>query len=203
MIKINLVSEGRKPVVARKAKDALGAGDTSLTEILAVVLALVGTAATAGYWYILKRDEDRLKENIRVAEETVKELELVLKEVEDFKRKKAELVHKITVIKSLKAAQRGPVLILDQISNGLPELVWLASLELRGKSIVVRGTAFNTNQVATFIENIDRMPEFSEPRLQETARTRGGAYGFSLQFDYLAPPPPELPGGAEPAATGG
>jgi type IV pilus assembly protein PilN len=187
MIKINLVSEGRRPVVARKAKQALGVGETSLAETLFLAAFLVGLLAIGGAWWYFQGQVKARQAEVAIAQKEVNELALVLKEVEDFKNKKGELEHKIRVINELKDNQRGPVRIMDQISHSLPELLWVDNLQLRGKNIELRGRAFNTNQVATFIENLNKVPEFQEPRLKEAIRQQGGIYQFSIEFNFSFP----------------
>jgi type IV pilus assembly protein PilN len=190
MIKINLVSEGRRPVVARKAKQALGMGETSLGETLFLAALLLGILITAGMWWYFNSQVKARQAEVAIAQREVDELALVLQEVEDYKKKKAELEHKIRVINELKENQRGPVRIMDQISLSLPELLWLDNMQLRGRNVELRGRAFNTNQVATFIENLNKVPEFQEPRLKEAIRQQGGLYTFSIEFNFSFPQPP-------------
>ena len=188
MIKINLVSEGRRPVVARKAKEALGVGQTSLAEGLFLIAIVVGLIAIGLTWWIYRGRIQQRDTEIAAAQKEVDELQLVLKEVEDFKAKKAELEHKIEVINDLKQKQWGPVRIMDQISRALPELLWLDQMRLRNNNVELRGRAFNTNQVATFIENLDKVPEFQEPRLLETTK-QGPVYSFAINFNFSLPKP--------------
>lgn len=183
MIKINLVSEGRKPVVARKAKEALGVGEVSTPELALYGALLLGVLLIFGFWFYLRGEIKERDQLIAEAQKEVDELALVLKEVEDFKAKKAELEHKIQVINDLKRNQWGPVRIMDQISRALPDLLWLEQMQLRGNNVDVRGKAFNTNQIATFIENLNKVPEFQEPRLKETRRGRG-VYDFTITFNF-------------------
>ena len=56
-------------------------------------------------------------------------------------------VYRRTFVKSLAMV---PVRILDQVSQALPELLWLDRMSLQGGSVELQGQAFNTNQVATF-----------------------------------------------------
>ena len=200
MIKINLVSEGRRPVVARKAKEALGMGESSLGEILLVVFAVLGLLAIAGTWWYLRSEIQERDALIAEAQREVDELALVLQEVEEFKAKKAELEHKINVINELKAKQWGPVRIMDQVSRSLPELLWLDSLTLRGNTIDVRGRAFNTNQIATFIENLNKVPEFQEPQLRETSKVQE-IYQFNITFNVSPPAVEPIGGEEEPPAA--
>lgn len=201
MIKINLVSEGRRPVVSRKAKEKLGIAGLELGEGLFLLALLLGVAAIGGYWLYLRGERQERAEAIATAQREVDELAQVLAEVEDYKQKKERLEHKINVINELKRNQRGPVRILDQISQALPELLWLDRMSLQGGSVELRGQAFNTNQVATFIENLGKVPEFQEPRLRDTTRS-GQVYSFTITFNFsIAPPPAPAAAGAEAGAA--
>src|SRR5687768_1459509 len=131
MIKINLVSEGRRPVVSRKAKEKLGIAGLALGEGLFLLAVLLGVIALAGYWFYLRGERRDREVAIAAAQKEVDELAQVLAEVEDYKTKKQKLEHKIQVINELKRNQRGPVRILDQVSQALPELLWLDKLTLR------------------------------------------------------------------------
>ena len=73
---------------------------------------------------------------------------------------------------------------MDSISRALPELLWLDRMDMNANSIHLAGRAFNTNAVATFIENLDKVVEFQEPILQDLSQGNGGVYNFSVVFNY-------------------
>ncbi|HXT49632.1 MAG TPA: PilN domain-containing protein [Thermoanaerobaculia bacterium] len=202
MIKINLVSEGRRPVVSRKTKERLGIAGLTLSEGLFLLALVLGVLAIAGYWWYLRGEIRERDQAIVVAQKEVDELAQVLQEVEDYKVKKEKLEHKINVINELKRAQWGPVRIMDQISTALPELLWLDQMTLKSNNIELRGKAFNTNQIAAFIENLGKVPEFQEPRLRDTNK-QGPVYNFVITFNFsVAEPPAEQPAAGEaPAAA--
>jgi len=134
------------------------------------------------------------------AEKEVKELEPYIKEVEAYKAKKVELERKVQVINQLKTNQRGPVQIMDQVSRALPELLWLTKMDVTPTTITISGEAFNTNAVANFIENLDRVVEFQEPILRDTSQ-RGQIYTFVVAFNYTYQvPPAEQPERADATA---
>jgi len=203
MIKINLVSEGKRPVVSRKTKERLGVAGLSLSEGLFMLALLLGVVAIAAYWYYLHNQVHEREIAISAAQKEVDELQQVLKEVDDYKAKKAKLEHKIGIINDLKRAQWGPVRIMDQISNALPELLWLDSMTLQSNNIELHGRAFNTNQIAAFIENLGKVPEFQEPRLRDTNK-QGPVYAFVITFNFAIaqPKPAATPAGESPAAAG-
>jgi hypothetical protein len=69
-------------------------------------------------------------------------------------------------------------------TSGTPELLWLDQLRMSADSIHVEGRAFNTNAVANFVENLDKVPEFDEPTLKSTEAQQGGIYKFVINFNY-------------------
>ena len=200
MIRINLLNEGRKPVVAKKARmPGLDLGGFDLTSTLLMALALVGLLVGLGHNLLLGRKEEALKVEVAEAQAEVDRLAPIIKEVEDFKAKKAELQVKVDVISNLKENQRGPVEIMDKISRALPELLWLNKMQVIANDVSIEGQAFNTNAVANFIENLDKVPEFQEPVLQDTAQ-QDQVYNFKVTFGFSHTPPEEEP--AAPAVGG-
>ena len=201
MIRINLLAEGKKPVVTKKKQVTEGGWKAivqseNLTFYLLLLLALIGPVVV-GVIYLLKENRIAiLREEVTVAQAEVDELEPIIREVEEFKAKKAELERKVLVINQLKANQKGPVRIMDYVSKALPELLWLNRMEVGASSITISGEAFNTNAVANFMENLDRFPEFREPVLRDTSQ-KGGVYTFTLSFSYDFAPEAK-----EPATAG-
>lgn len=189
MIKINLLAEGKRPVVARKAKASLGGGGRDLGNLLLVTGLLAGLLGAGGWYFWTQSKLNEKKREVAAAQREVEELQQVIKEVEDYKIKKAELERKIDVINGLKANQRGPVQIMDQISRALPELLWLTNLDVAPATINLRGTGYNMSAVANFIDNLDKVEEFSEPILNDaTQKTVRGArseiYDFKINLGY-------------------
>jgi type IV pilus assembly protein PilN len=191
MIRINLLAEGKKPVVTKK-KQAAGIGLKALQQsenlsfyvlLAVVVLALL---VLGGRYLLLGSRIGTLEEEVATFQAEVDELEPIIREVEEFKAKKAELERKVQVINQLKANQRGPVRIMDYVSRALPELLWLNRMQVGSQTITISGEAFNTNAVANFMENLDRFPEFREPVLRDTTQ-KGGVYTFTLSFNYDFP----------------
>ena len=182
MIKINLLSEGKRPAAVRKKSAKLEGQDVGQWMLLAGIV--IGLLALAGAWWLQNQKTTAKQEEVAAAQREVDALASVIKEVEDFKAKKAELERKIGIINDLKANQRGPVRVMDYISRALPELLWLDRLKMGDAQIEVEGRAFNTNAVAAFIENLDKVPEFDEPVLKSTEEQTGGVYKFVVNFNY-------------------
>lgn len=186
MIKINLLSEGRTQAAARQSRRRAPGGGGSSREwgviALCAVLALAAIAVGVNFLLLRGKIADT-NDKIVVAEEEVKRLEPIIREVEEFKAKKADLERKVEVINNLKNNQRGPVDLMDNVSRSLPELLWLTSMDVKGDLVSIQGQAFNTNAVAAFIENLDRVPAFQEPVLKDTSQ-KGRVYNFVITFNF-------------------
>ena len=198
MIKINLLSEGKRAV--RKAKPAASLLEgKDIGQYLLVLGLVIGALASAWFWWTLKQRIADQQEEISIAQAEVEALGAVIKEVEEYKAKKAELERKIGIINDLKANQKGPVRIMDYVSKALPELLWIDRMTMNATTIVAEGRAFNTNAVAAFIENLDHVPEFDEPTLRDASEA-GGVYRYVIDFNYkFEAPKPEAAAGAAAA----
>ncbi|MEM7583913.1 MAG: pilus assembly protein PilM [Acidobacteriota bacterium] len=204
LTRINLLSEGRRPVVARRKAPKINLGDQDPSLYFLGGGVAAGLLVSAGWWFMLNGELKDIGAEVRRAEREVAELRPILQEVNDFKAKQRELERKINVINDLTLKQEGPVQIMDQVSNALPDLVWLSTMNFRGRTVDLVGTAFNTNAIASFIENLDKVPEFREPDTRDITRDGTGAsYSFriSFQFDQKPPPVPQQDATSPEAAT--
>ena len=184
MIRINLIAEGRKtitPIPLAGRRFSLGSENAAMVAMIGVLVVVV--LGYVGYWLVLRKDIENRRVEIAEAQVTVDELQEEIAAVERYNAKKAELRHRIEVIGDLRDNQRGPVRIMDQVSQGLPELLWLDQLSLTSRAVTIQGRSFTTNSVATFIENLGRVEEFQEPILKVTT-WNGRVYSFQIVFNY-------------------
>jgi hypothetical protein len=86
------------------------------------------------------------------------------------------------------ARQKEGIRLLDGISRSLPESLWLDRLTVSPQQILIEGKALNTNAIANFIENLDRLPGFTEPTLRDASEEPGGIYSYSLSLETDWPP---------------
>lgn len=190
MIRINLLSEGKRPAAVRKSRQPATSflqGEQAAAIMLAAAIVLVGLLPAGVWWWVKSNEIEENDAAIAEAQREVDELAAIIKEVEQYKAKQVELQNKISVIEQLRRNQRGPVHVMDAISTALPELLWLDRMSMTNTSITLNGRAFNTNAVASFVENLDNVPEFQEPDLRNVQRGRGGVYSFNIVFQYTYP----------------
>jgi len=209
MIKINLLSEGKRPTAVRKSRvpGGLKLEGKDLGPWMIAVGVLIGILGVGVAWKLADQKLVEKGGEVAAAQREVEALASVIKEVDDYKAKKGELERKIGIINDLKANQQGPVRLMDSVSRALPELLWLDQMTMIGNTIEIQGRAFNTNAVANFIENLDKVAEIDEPTLKSTEQQGGGTYKFSINFTFTFAKHDKEPGaedapGATPATAG-
>jgi len=158
MIRINLLParEARRRVELRR----------QFQVALVTGLAVVG----GGVWgYTLQNSalEARQQELAGIDQE-IKRLEAVIKEVQQFETKKAQLDKKVGAIEDIKIKQRRPAQLLDDISRSLPDQMWLVSIKDAGGGVQISGKSFDNVGIAAFMENLERSASFGNVELVES-----------------------------------
>jgi type IV pilus assembly protein PilN len=89
--------------------------------------------------------------------------------VEGFKQQKKQLQDKLDIIASLEQARSGPVRMLDELSDRVPERLWLTAITTKGKQIKLEGKSLDTGVVADFLRSLNGSPFFSNVDLDKTS----------------------------------
>jgi type IV pilus assembly protein PilN len=215
LIKINLVREGRAvrgagAGAAAPVAAAAGAGPAAppnMNMLIIAGLAVVAIVIMAGYWFVNNRALANRQETLVARKTEADKLEAIIKEVEEFQRRKDSLQNRIDLINQLKQNQKGPVRIMDQISRDLPDLVWLDKMTITGGHITINGRGLNPNAIANFVENIKNDPYFEEPEpglvSQVTAVPLVYSFDMGFNFTYTPKTPGAAPGAPGSTATTG
>ena len=200
MIKINLVREGRAvrgagAAPAATAASTIGAAPANINNILIGAILVLGVLLAGGYWLWNKRELSQKKEVAAQREAEASKLEAIIKEVDDYQRRKDSLQQRIDLINQLKQNQKGPVRIMDQISRDLPDLVWLDSLDISSGKVTLAGRGLNANAIALFIENVKNDPYFEEPNVGAMSQISAAplVYGFDMNFAFSYTPRNAVP----------
>lgn len=210
MIRINLVREGRAPVRGAGAGAAVaaaggGGGGVAANNLIVLALFVVAVLLAGGYWFVKQNELKAKQEEVEIKRAEAQKLEKIIKEVEEFERRKENLEKRIETINNLKKNQKGPVQVMDRISQDLPDLVWLDSLKLQKNEIQIQGRGLNPNAIAIFIENIKTDPLFDEPEVNELTQntsSRGtDVYSFNMKFAFKFEEPKPAEEGAAAAET--
>ncbi|MAG29819.1 MAG: hypothetical protein CL908_02865 [Deltaproteobacteria bacterium] len=159
MMEINLLAHRE----ARRAAD--------LRESVAVLL--LGMIVVASGIFFADKN---VKSELANAEATIVQLEADIerykpqqKLVKKFKAKKKKLQDKLDVIDSLESARNGPVRVLDELSNSVPDRLWLTEVVTKGKEITLEGQSLDTGVVADFLRGLNGSPFFKNVDLDKTS----------------------------------
>ena len=159
MIRINLLParEAKRRIVLRN-------------QIQVAMLSLLMLGAGLGWMAMLQRDHHaKLAKELQRIENEIVSLESIVKEVEAFQTRKGQLQKQIEVVNGLKRNQRRPALILDALSESLPDQVWLVKVHEQGRGVKISGKSLNGNVgIATFMENMSRSPWLGTAELVES-----------------------------------
>jgi Tfp pilus assembly protein PilN len=192
LIKINLVREGRavRGAGATTGAPVAAAGGSSLNNILIVAGVVLGALIAAGWWFV---ESNKLAEKKGlVASKTVEaqKLEKIIKQVEGYQKQKESLQKRIDVINQLKQNQKGPVRLMDRVSQDLPDLVWLDKMSIGGGVVTIDGRGLNPNAIANFVENVKNDPMFEEPDLGNVTQisTTPLVYSYTMNFHFSYAP---------------
>ena len=207
MIKINLVREGRAVrgagAVTGMPAAAGGPSGGGANNVLMVGGLILGVLIAGGWWYMQKRTLAERMETVAQKQDEAKRLEQIIKDVADYQKQKTSLEKRIDLIKQLKQNQRGPVQLMDHISQDLPDLVWLDKMSVSGGLVTIEGRGLNPNAIANFVENVKNDPMFEEPDLSSVTQVSPApvVYGYTMKFHFSYVPKGEA-GAAGAAATG-
>jgi Tfp pilus assembly protein PilN len=203
LIKINLVREGR---AVRGTGVVTGtpvaAGPSSANNGLLIGGVILGILIAGGWWYMQKRTLAQRQESVAQKQIEATRLEKIIKDVADFQKQKDSLQKRIDLINQLKQNQRGPVQLMDRVSQDLPDLVWLDKMSIAGGVVTIDGRGLNPNAIANFVENVKNDPLFEEPDLGNVtqASVTPLVYSYTMKFHFTYAPKGEA--GAAGAATG-
>src|SRR5262249_29674729 len=179
---------------------AAGGAPGNLNNVLIVGGLILGILVGGGWWLLEKRKLADRQETVAVKQTEAQRLEAIIKEVEEYQKRKDSLQKRIDLINNLKQSQKGPVRIMDQISKDLPDLVWLDHLGMSGGVISIDGRGLNPNAIANFVENIKGDPFFEEPDLTSVTGVAVSAgtpvYSFNMSFKFTYAPKGEAAAGA-------
>lgn len=208
MIKINLVREGRAvrgagAAPAAAAVSAVGGPGANINNVIVIACLVLGVVAALGYWFFNKRELASREEIAAQRSAEAQKLEAIIKEVEDYQKRKDSLQQRIDLINQLKQNQKGPVRIMDQISRDLPDLVWLDTLDISGGKVSLAGRGLNPNAIALFIENVKNDPYFEEPQVGAVTQTSTTPLVYSFDMNFAFTYAPKTAGGTSATDTAG
>ncbi|MBI5265743.1 MAG: PilN domain-containing protein [candidate division Zixibacteria bacterium] len=177
MIKVNLLGVERP----KRTRISL-AGPSRVVGIGAIAVVLVGGM---GYvWWSMSSRMSVLQQQKAQRAQELAALKDTVKEVENFESNKKSYEEKIGIIEQLRKNQIGPIRLLDELSQSLPDRVWLTSLNEQSGKVELEGKAVTNAEIVDFINNLKASRHIREILLIESRQvTESGVpvYNFKLK----------------------
>jgi type IV pilus assembly protein PilN len=205
MIKINLLTAER-----RVAKKRIALGSAQLITVGCGGILLLALLACGWRFYAVAADNTQLDRDLATATKEAASLHGVIAQLQDFEQRRTKLQQRVGLIEQLRAEQRGPVHMLDQISRALPPMVWLTEIkQAPGSSeVTIDGRTTSITSVSDFASALEatrffkKSVEIVSSTTQPQTTKEGGAdlVAFQLKATFLVPGAPKAAGAGDAAA---
>jgi len=172
MIRINLLGaqKGKNKRSAASAAAVMEVGDVGSPKVKVLVVLVLAALVNVGYWYQLDKQHRDIAAKMEVAMRKNAELADVKARYLERQREAESYKRRVDVIDQLRAAQAGPVNLLNTIGQTVnnTEAVWLNSMKDQGTSVDIDGMALSTDAVASLIANLQKTGYFTNIEIRET-----------------------------------
>jgi type IV pilus assembly protein PilN len=172
MIRINLLGaqKGKNKRSAASAAAVMEVGDVGSPKLKVLVVLVLAALVNVGYWYQLDKQHRDIAAKMEVAQRKNAELADVKARYLERQREADNYKRRVDVIDQLRAAQSGPVDLLNTVGQTVnnTEAVWLNSMKDQGASIDIDGMALSTDAVASLISNLQKTGHFKNIEIKET-----------------------------------
>jgi len=123
---------------------------------IVVVLIVIGC-----FWWAIKTNiSDTEKEIARISNE-IKKQQVTMKQITDFKSKKATITKKMEIIRTLQEGKSGPVHVLDELAVNLPGRLWLTAVKQTGMGLNIEGKSLDNISISNYMINLEKSEYFN------------------------------------------
>ncbi len=117
-----------------------------------------------------------------------------IKEIKKLKEKKASMIERISLVRSLQNTRPVVVHLFDEIARSMPDDLYLTGLSLKGQRLTVNGVAKNNRLIAALIRQLDDSAWFANPNLSKIETLKSGESQFEISI-FIERPPKKAKGG--------
>lgn len=115
-------------------------------------------------------------------------LDAKIKEINELKKKKKELLARMKVIQDLQGNRPVIVRVFDELVRQLPDGVYFTSLSMKGDMITIQGVAESNNRISGLMRQLDESDWFARPDLKAVKALKSGeGSSFDLTVQQTAP----------------
>ncbi len=132
---------------------------------LALVCLLAGIVGYA-WFQVMASAVDNQNQRNTVLQTEINLLQQQVKEIQELKKRRAELIDRMKVIQDLQGTRPIIVRYFDEMARAVPDGIFLTSLVRTGETITVEGVTESNNRVSTFMRQLDDSEWFADPNLK-------------------------------------
>ncbi|WP_372926007.1 PilN domain-containing protein [Marinobacter sp.] len=161
-----------------------------------VVMILGAAIIAGGLAFLWKTDMDNriaYQESRNAYIETAtKQLDKQIREIEDLKRKRDELLSRMQVIQDLQGKRPVIVRVFDELVRTLPDGLYYTSLKKTGERVEIVGMSESNSRISSLMRRFEQSDWFNDPNLSNVAaadNTRAGYSQFNLSVQQQTPEP--------------
>jgi type IV pilus assembly protein PilN len=159
MIRIDLLAAARRSEKSQAQSFQIG---QKITVAGSLLLLVTGLLLGCRSWVLTQSDASLLRE-IEAARREETRLAEILKQVQDFEARRAQLQQRVALIDELRRGQTAPVHMIDQVSRALPEMMWLTSIKQVDYDITIEGQCLSLTALSDFVGNLSATRYFRRP----------------------------------------
>lgn len=161
--------------------------------VVMLVGALIVAAGLAFLWKSHLDGEIRYQESRNAyVQSAMKELDAQIKEIEDLRRKRDELISRMQVIQDLQGKRPVIVRVFDELVRTLPDGLFYSDLKKAGEQVSIVGMAESNSRISSLMRHFDDSDWFTNPNLTNVSaadNARAGYSQFTLSVKQQTPSP--------------
>ena len=153
-------------------------------------VAVLAAALIFAWQFVLSDNIAVQNERNQFLSSRISELDNQVKEINVLKKKKKELIERMTVIQSLQGNRPEIVHIFDEIVRTLPDGVYYHSIKRNGASMTLTGSAESNNRVSSLMRQLDASEWFTNPNLRQVQASKymtGQGSDFEMDVQLTSP----------------
>ncbi|MBZ0332587.1 hypothetical protein MARI_22300 [Marinobacter sp. JH2] len=161
-----------------------------------VVMMLGAVIIAAGLVFLWKTDTDNRiayqQSRNAYIETATKQLDKQIKEIENLKRQRDELLARMQVIQDLQGKRPVIVRVFDELVRTLPDGLFVTDLKKTGERLDIVGMAESNSRISNLMRQFDESEWFTGPNLTNVAAAdnrRAGYSQFNLSVQQKTPEP--------------
>ena len=154
---------------------------------IGIAVALVACGLVYLGYNIMNQRIDEQRARNAFLEKEIKKVEKELKEVNQIKKMRLNLIARMEVIQKLQSDRTRMVKLFDGLARNMPKGMYLTLFEIKGRTISLKGSADSNGTISKFMRLIEGSDYFTTPDLNviNIKDTKGiRSSNFTMKFNF-------------------